>query len=93
MTPFSRAPTRSSTARLRSTTATPIHHEAIAHPAMPALHPNETFAWTAEHGIQAEAMDAPVGQITADCNSPVVVSPRERARLARKPESCNPRMR
>ena len=79
--------------RLRSTTATPIHHEAIAHPAMPALHPNETFAWTAEHGIQAEAMDAPVKQITADCNSPVVVSPRERARLARKPESCNPRMR
>ena len=39
---------------------------------MPAMHPNETFAWTAEHGIQAEAMDAPVGQITADWNSPVV---------------------
>ena len=27
--------------------------------------------WTAEHGIQAEAMDVPVGQITADWNSPV----------------------
>ena len=39
---------------------------------MPALHPNETFAWTAERGIQAEAMDVPVGQITADWNSPVV---------------------
>ena len=39
---------------------------------MPALHPNETFAWTAEHGIQAEAMGVPMGQITADWNSPVV---------------------
>ena len=38
---------------------------------MPALHPNETFAWTAERGIQAEAMGVPVGQITADWNSPV----------------------
>ena len=28
--------------------------------------------WTAEHGIQAEAVGVPVGQITADWNSPVV---------------------
>ena len=55
--------------RLRSTTATAGHHEAIAHPAVPALDPNEAFAWTAEHGIQAEAMCVPVGQITADWNS------------------------
>ena len=36
--------------RLRSTTATPGHHEAIAHPAVPALNPNKTFAWTAGRG-------------------------------------------
>ena len=58
--------------RLRSTTATASHHEAIAHPAVPALEPNEAFAWTAERGIQTEAMCVPVGQITADWNSPVV---------------------
>ena len=75
--------------RLRSTTATASHHEAIAHPAVPTLDPNEAFAWTAERGIQTEAMCVPVGQITADCNSPVVVNPRERARFARKHESCN----
>ncbi len=39
---------------------------------MPALDPNEAFAWTAERGIQTEAMCVPVGQITADWNSPVV---------------------
>ena len=58
--------------RLRSTTATAGHHEAIAHPAVPALNPNKAFAWTAGHGIQAETVGVPVGQITADWNSPVV---------------------
>ena len=36
--------------RLRSTTATAGHHEAIAHPAVPALNPNKAFAWTAGRG-------------------------------------------
>ena len=57
--------------RLRSTTATAGHHEAIAHPAVPALDPNEDFAWIAERGIQPEAVGVPAGQITADWNSPV----------------------
>ena len=39
---------------------------------MPAPDPNEAFAWTAERGIQPEAVGVPVRQITADWNSPVV---------------------
>ena len=38
----------------------------------PAVSADEAFARTAERGIQAEAMGAPVEQITADWNSPVV---------------------
>ena len=39
---------------------------------MPALDPNEAFAWTAERGIQPGAVGVPVRQITANWNSPVV---------------------
>ena len=57
--------------RLRSTTATASHHEAIAHPAVPALDPNEAFAWTAERATLTKAVGVPAWQITAHWNSPV----------------------
>ena len=44
----------------------------IPHAPEPAVSADEAFARTAEHGIQAEAVGVPVGQITADWNSPVV---------------------
>ena len=62
-------PTRS------SSTATEKHHRKlwhIPHAPEPAVSADEAFARTAERGIQAEAVGVPVGQITADWNSPVV---------------------
>ena len=44
----------------------------IPHAPEPAVSADEAFARTAERGIQAEAVGVPVGQITADWNSPVV---------------------
>ena len=44
----------------------------IPHAPEPPVSADEAFAHTAERGIQAEAMGVPVGQITADWNSPVV---------------------
>ena len=69
--------------RLRRTTATASHHEAIAHPAVPAPDPTEAFAWTAERAIQPGAVGVPVRQITADCGSPSCPSPGSRGGTAR----------
>ena len=44
----------------------------IPHAPEPPVSADEAFARTAERGIQAEAMGVPMGQITADWNSPVV---------------------
>ena len=44
----------------------------IPHAPEPPVSADEAFAHTARRGIQAEAMGVPVGQITADWNSPVV---------------------
>ena len=43
----------------------------IPHAPEPPVSADEAFAHTARRGIQAEAMGVPVGQITADWNSPV----------------------
>ena len=46
-------------------------NEAIAHPAEPALNPNEAFARTAERATLAKAVGVPARQI---CTSPKAVA-------------------
>ena len=46
-------------------------NDAIAHPAEPALNPNEAFAWTAERATLTKAVGVSAWQIPAHWNSPV----------------------